>query len=54
MMIGKLDEMPLISWDVQLVFSEHCNCQKEFYEISGGHFGAIYPDAELFHEAISK
>ena len=54
MMIGKLDEMPLISWDVQLVFSEHFNYQKEFYEIDGGHFGAIYLDSELFHEAISK
>lgn len=53
MMIGKEDEMPLISRDVQLAVYERLECQKEFYEIDGGHFGALYPRSALFYEAIS-
>ena len=54
MMIGKNDEMPLISRDVQLEVFQRIKSQKEFYEIDGGHFGAIYPKSDLFYEAISK
>jgi hypothetical protein len=54
MMIGKDDEMPLISRDVQLEVYSRIESEKEFYEIDGGHFGAIYPHSELFHEAIAK
>jgi uncharacterized protein len=54
MMIGKEDEMPMISRDVQLEVYKRLECQKEFYEIEGGHFGAIYPGSVIFYEAISK
>ena len=54
MMIGKDDEMPLISRDVQLEVYSRIGSEKEFYEIDGGHFGAIYPYSELFHEAIAE
>lgn len=54
MMIGKNDEMPLISRDVQLEVFQRIKSDKEFYEIDGGHFGAIYPKSDLFYEAISK
>ena len=54
MMIGKDDEMPLISRDVQLEVFERIGCKKEFYEIDGGHFGAIYPHTPLFYEAIAR
>ena len=54
MMIGKDDEMPLISRDVQLEVYSRIESEKEFYEIDGGHFGAIYPQSALFHEAIAK
>ena len=53
MMIGREDEMPLISREVQLEVYERLNCRKEFYEIDGGHFGAIYPRSPLFSEAIA-
>lgn len=53
MMIGREDEMPLISREVQLEFYERLDCRKEFYEIDGGHFGAIYPRSPLFYEAIA-
>ena len=53
MMIGREDEMPLISREVQLEVYERLNCRKEFYEIDGGHFGAIYPRSPLFYEAIA-
>ena len=53
MMIGREDEMPLISREVQLEVYERLNCRKEFYEIDGGHFGAIYPRSSLFYEAIA-
>ena len=49
MMIGKEDEMPLISREVQLVVFDRLECQKEFYEIDGGHFGALYPQSPLFY-----
>ena len=54
MMIGKNDEMPLISRDVQLEVFHRIKSEKELYEIDGGHFGAIYPKSDLYHEAISK
>ena len=54
MMIGKDDEMPLISRDVQLEVYSRIGSEKEFYEIDGGHFGALYPHSELFHEAVAK
>ena len=54
MMIGRDDEMPLISKEVQLEVYSRIESKKEFYEIDGGHFGAIYPQSELFHEAIAK
>ena len=54
MMIGKDDEMPLISRDVQLEVYGRIESDKEFYEIDGGHFGAIYPHSKIFYEAISK
>jgi pimeloyl-ACP methyl ester carboxylesterase len=54
MMIGRDDEMPLISKEVQLEVYSRIESEKEFYEIDGGHFGAIYPQSELFHEAIAK
>ena len=54
MMIGKDDEMPHISRDVQLEVYNRIESKKEFYEIDGGHFGAIYPKSEIFYEAIKK
>jgi len=54
MMIGKDDEMPHISRDVQLEVYCRIESEKEFYEIDGGHFGAIYPKSEIFYEAIKK
>ncbi|MDB4006387.1 hypothetical protein N9447_01875, partial [Planktomarina temperata] len=27
--------------------------EKQYYEIDGGHFGAIYPHTPLFYEAIA-
>ena len=54
MMIGKDDEMPHISRDVQLEVYNRIESDKEFYEIDGGHFGAIYPKSEIFYEAIKK
>ena len=53
MMIGREDEMPLISREVQLEVYERLTCKKDFYEIDGGHFGAIYPRSSLFYEAIA-
>ena len=53
MMIGKEDEMPQISRDVQLEVFKRLKNKKQFYEIDGGHFGAIYPHTPLFYEAIS-
>ena len=37
------DEMPLISRDVQLEVYSRIGSEKEFYEIDGSHFGALYP-----------
>ena len=54
MMVGKDDEMPHISRDVQLEVYNRIESEKEFYEIDGGHFGAIYPKSEIFYEAIKK
>ena len=54
MMVGKDDEMPLISQDVQIEVYDRIESDKELYEIDGGHFGAIYPKSEIFYEAISK
>ena len=54
MMVGKDDEMPLISRDVQIEVYDRIESDKELYEIDGGHFGAIYPKSEIFYEAISK
>ena len=54
MMVGKDDEMPLISRDVQIEVYDRIESVKELYEIDGGHFGAIYPKSEIFYEAISK
>ena len=53
MMIGKEDEMPLISREVQLVVFDRLKCQKEFYEIDEGHFRDLYPQSPLFYEEIS-
>jgi hypothetical protein len=53
MMIGRDDEMPLISREVQLAVYDRLECRKQFYEIDGGHFGALYPGSPLFYEAIS-
>ena len=41
MMIGRDDEMPLISKEVQLEVYSRIESEKEFYEIDGGHFGAM-------------
>ena len=49
MMIGKEDQMPLIGREVLLEVFERLECQKEFYEIDGGHFGALYPQSSLFY-----
>ena len=54
MMVGKDDEMPLISRDVQIEVYDRIESDKELYEVDGGHFGAIYPKSEIFYEAISK
>ncbi len=54
MMVGKDDEMPMISRDVQIEVYDRIESDKELYEIDGGHFGAIYPKSEIFYEAISK
>ena len=53
MMTGKEDEMPQISRDVQLEVFARIKTKKQFHEIDGGHFGAIYPHTPLFHEAIA-
>ena len=52
MMIGKQDEMPQISTDVQSEVFRRVKSKKQIYEIDGGHFGALYPDTPLFYEAI--
>ena len=52
MMIGKQDEMPQISTDVQSEVFRRVKSKKQIYEIDGGHFGALYPDTSLFYEAI--
>ena len=46
--------MPLIGREVLLEVFERLECQKEFYEIDGWHFGALWPQSPLFYEAISK
>ena len=53
MMIGREDEMPLISRETQVAVYDRLKCRKEFYEIDGGHFGALYPKSPLFYEAVS-
>ena len=53
MITGKEDEMPQISRDVQLEVFKRIKTKKQFYEIDGGHFGALYPHTPLFHEAIA-
>ena len=46
--------MPLIGREVLLEVFERLECQKEFYEIDGWHFGALWLQSPLFYEAISK
>jgi len=53
MMTGKEDEMPQIARGVQLDVFNRIQSKKQFYEIDGGHFGAIYPHTPLFYEAIA-
>jgi pimeloyl-ACP methyl ester carboxylesterase len=53
MMAGKEDEMPQIVRDIQLEVFNRLQSKKKFYEIDGGHFGAIYPHTPLFYEAIA-
>jgi hypothetical protein len=53
MMTGKEDEMPHIKREVQLEIFDRIKSKKQFYEIDGGHFGALYPHTPLFYEAIS-
>ena len=48
MMIGKEDEMPQITRDVQLEVFKRLKNKKQFYGIDGGHFGPIYPHTPLF------
>ena len=50
---GKNDEMVHIKLDIQKLVFDKINAPKEFYEINGGHFGAIYPKSDLFWEAIT-
>ena len=52
MMTGKEDEMPHIKREVQLDVFDRIKSKKQFYEIDGGHFGALYPYTPLFFEAI--
>ena len=52
MMTGKEDEMPHIKREVQLEVFDRIKSKKQFYEIDGGHFGALYPHTPLFFEAI--
>lgn len=54
MMVAKEDEMPGISKEVQVVIYDSINSKKEFYEIAGGHFGALYPGTPAFYDAIEK
>jgi pimeloyl-ACP methyl ester carboxylesterase len=53
MMTGKEDEMPQIIREVQLEVFDRIKPKKQFYEIDGGHFGALYPHTPLFYEAIA-
>ena len=53
MIIGKQDEMPQISAEVQSDVFRRVKSKKQFYEIDGGHFGALYPHTPLFDEAIA-
>ena len=53
MMTGKEDEMPQIVRDVQLEVFNRIQSKKQYYEIDGGHFGAIYLHTPLFQEAIA-
>ena len=50
---GKKDEMIHIKLDMQKLVFNKIIAPKEFYEINGGHFGAIYPNSNLFWEAIT-
>ena len=52
--IGKEDQMPLFGREAYLEVFERLKCQKEFYEIDGWHFWALWPQSPLFYEAISK
>jgi hypothetical protein len=45
--------MPHIKREVQLEIFDRIKSKKQFYEIDGGHFGALYPHTPLFYEAIS-
>ncbi|MDB0037445.1 alpha/beta hydrolase [Ascidiaceihabitans sp.] len=53
MMTGKEDEMPQIVREVQVEVFNRVQSEKQYYEIDGGHFGAIYPHTPLFYEAIA-
>ena len=53
MMTGKEDEMPQIVREVQVEVFNRVKSEKQYYEIDGGHFGAIYPHTPLFYEAIA-
>ena len=52
MMTGKEDVMPQIIREVQLEVYDRIKSKKQFYEIDGGHFGALYPHTPLFYEAL--
>ena len=51
-MTGKEDVMPQIIREVQLEVFDRIKSKKQFYEIDGGHFGALYPHTPLFYEAL--
>ena len=43
----------LKGFDIGKITSKEDIHKKKFYEIDGGHFGALYPHTPLFYEAIS-
>jgi uncharacterized protein len=45
--------MPQISAEGQSEVFRRVKSKKQFYEIDGGHFGALYPHTPLFDEAIA-
>ena len=52
MVVGRNDEMPHIMPSIQRHVFDCLTCSKEFYDIDGGHFGALWPDTDLFREAL--